>query len=230
MVIKHLFPREVTHKLCPKQWDRAESVCVRVCVSASVCARILICCLRRWASSPAVLPNYVTVPSSSSLLMETILINYACASVSACVHHCAFCASVRASSFPFVLPFCLFIYLFSLCGSPPTQPAPVFRVLISWELVLICHAWWQIERHGTIYKPKHSEYICPSLASGSLQQWRQGLFRSSLPIFGLVGYTHWQSAEVKVNTARSVFTCGCRETHLHARAFTLWFDKRLGDF
>lgn len=187
-------------------------MCVCVCVLASVCARILICCLRRWASSPPVLPNYVTVPSSSSSLMETILINYACASVSACVRHCAFCTSVRASSFPFVFPFC-FIYLFFSLQKPAYAPrvsCPNFL-----EAVRICHVWWQIEWHQTIYKPKHSEYICPSLVSGSLQQWRQGLFRSSLPIFGLAGYTHWQSAEVKINTASSVFTCGCRETPTH---------------
>lgn len=64
---------------------------LKLCVCLCVC--ILICCLRRWASSPAVLPNYVAVSSFFSLLMETILINYSCvwACVCGCVHLLCLC-------------------------------------------------------------------------------------------------------------------------------------------
>lgn len=51
------------------------------------------------------------------------------------MRHCAFCVSVRLCvhlHFLLFSLFVLFIYLFPLCGSPPTLP--VFHVLISWEL------------------------------------------------------------------------------------------------
>lgn len=192
MVIKHLLPREIMQNLYPKQ--REHGNCVRVCL----CVCIMICCLRRWASSPAVLPNYVAVSSFFSLLMETILINYSC--VWACVCGCVHLLMSLFSTFVEMRPrSCLY----------------AFHVLIFWQM-------YSPLMHGDKYSSTEL-YLNLNTLNIFTSPWpavqgneRCGLFRSSVPIFSVRGYMQWQSGEVKVNRTPRLLTCRWKGTHTHS--------------